>query len=299
MFERIWLIVKGIRLPMYWASGGTMLISYALAYSNHALHRFQLWAAGCAALLIFELAVNILAELHDLERHVPITLHDDLVPTGPFLARETGFGSRELALWGGIALLAAALLGFYLALETGYTVILSIGAAGVALTALYAFPPFELSERSWGEIVPFLSFGPLPMIALYFLLSGTLSWSAVLLSIPNALWVTAIRFVHHMPDTMNSGNEEVLKSFRFRSRHASSICGILFLGAFLIAIPGIHISRITLAIFAPVALISIWAFLSVRRAGHSPTEISRRTKILLLLQFAGTAAIAASLMVMA
>lgn len=290
-------ILKGLRIPLYWASGAIILLSYALAFKADELRRPLLWAIASAALIVFEIGVNLVSELHDLVNHVPITQRRALIPTGPYLAETFHLNAGRLEFYSGISLIIAALLGFYVAANTGYTVILSIGAVGVLLVLLYAIPPFRLGERVYGEVVPFLSFGPLPMAALFYTISGSITPFAMLLSLPNAFWVTAIRFVHHMPDTMHSADRTIQRNYQFKLRNSIQICTFLLSAALILLIPSTVIAGIAMLPALGVAvLLSVFAMSELRKQAGSAVKLSEKTVYLLLLQFASTLLIALGLM---
>ncbi|MEM3851545.1 MAG: prenyltransferase [Methanomassiliicoccales archaeon] len=283
------ILIRGLRLPLYWSSGGIILLSFFWAYHVHAETRIALWAIAAVALLLFEVGANLINEVHDSISHIQVTQRGGLIPTGPFLMLETGVGERQMAYSAGGAFLAAAAAGFYCAVESGYVVILSIGAAGLLLTVLYALPPFRLGERAIGEIVPFLSFGPLPMLALSYLISGRLSLMAILISISNAFWVTAIRYVHHINDVDTLLGEKHVKRMAARVTHATFNTTVLFSMAvafllFLIPYAGL-LSLIPILLSS---ILTIFCVLSIGRASGDPVRISERTKYLVLLQFIGT-----------
>jgi 1,4-dihydroxy-2-naphthoate octaprenyltransferase len=107
--------------------------------------------------------------------------------------------AAEMTRWG-LALLALAVLpGAALLLAKGPGV-LAFGLAGVALGVLYSARPAQLSARGLGEAAIGLAFGPLPVIGGAWVQTGTLDGDAALLSIPIALWVTAIILMNEVPD---------------------------------------------------------------------------------------------------
>ena len=162
-------VVSGLRLPLYWASGGPAVISAALAVFTHNFTHPLLWALGTSALLIFELAVNLVAEVSDGMEGVHVTQAETWIPTGPYFLERSGANREKLLKYGAVAFAVSGLIGLFLAAVTGFTVILLLGFAGLIMTFIYAFPPFELGFRGIGEPVPFLAFGPLPVAALYYL----------------------------------------------------------------------------------------------------------------------------------
>ncbi len=294
MHAIVWL--KGLRLPLYWASGAPILLSLALALGSSSLTRPVLWAAGAAALLIFEVGVNIVAEIADRSEGVFVTQREGWLPTGPYLIEETGISNEKMERYAALSFAVSGLIGLYLAFVTGFVVILLTGVAGLALTLIYAAPPLMLGLRGLGEPVPFLAFGPLPGFALYFLATGAISAEAVLLMLPTAFWITAVRFAHHLPD------RSMRRGARFEGTHRLRVkYSLQLLTAFvLLAIASI---AVMLPVSGPYTLLPVaaaapftWAALrSSRRAAGNAVSVSRGTKYYVALQIAGSVAMAVAL----
>jgi 1,4-dihydroxy-2-naphthoate octaprenyltransferase len=100
----------------------------------------------------------------------------------------------------GVGLLAAACLcGALLAWLEG-PLVLAFGLAGIALATLYSVRPVQLAGRGVGEFAIGTAFGLLPVTGAAWLQSGVVDWAAVLISLPVAVWVTAILLINEVPD---------------------------------------------------------------------------------------------------
>ena len=100
----------------------------------------------------------------------------------------------------GVGLLAAACLcGALLAWLKG-PLVLAFGLAGVALATLYSLRPAQLAGRGIGELAIAVAFGLLPVTGAAWLQSGLMDGAALLISVPVALWVTAILLINEVPD---------------------------------------------------------------------------------------------------
>jgi 1,4-dihydroxy-2-naphthoate octaprenyltransferase len=292
-------VVSGLRLPLYWASGGPAVISAALAIFTHSFTHPMLWVLGTSALLIFELAVNLVAEVSDGMEGVHVTQAETWIPTGPYFLERSGASKEKLLRCGGIAFAVSGVIGLLLAAVTGYIVILLMGFAGLIMTFIYAFPPFELGFRGIGEPVPFLAFGPLPMAALYYLSTGgTLSFLPLLFSLPTAFWITAVRYAHHLPDAGNKRGVKYIHTYNARLAHAKHVLTLLLLlaiGCVLLLYPVIGIAD-TLPL-AVTILVSMYVVRILRSSQCDSVSISRITKHFVALQFAGTILIAVALLI--
>ncbi len=293
------IFVSGLRLPLYWASGGPIAISAALAIFTHNFTHPQLWAIGALALIVFELGVNLVAEVSDSMEGVLVTQSETWIPTGPYLLEKSGTSVRKLLILGTVSFALSGFMGLYLAAVTDFAVILFLGAAGLIMTYVYAFPPFELGFRGIGEPVPFLAFGPLPVIALYYLSTGgSLSPLPLLFSLPAAFWITAVRYAHHLPDEGHRRAGQYSGTYRARLSHAAPVLtllmGLAAVSTFLLyPFTGI---RDAIPLTGSM-LISLSIVRHLRNCTQNPVDISRLTKHFVVLQFIGTLLIAISLVI--
>ena len=88
-------------------------------------------------------------------------------------------------------------VGLYLSLTVGWFA-LGIAIPGILLSYFYAAPPVKLDYRGlgMGELAIFLSFGPIPCLGTYYVLTGGLSLIPLILSIPTGLLTTSVLLSH-------------------------------------------------------------------------------------------------------
>ncbi len=256
-----------------------------------------LWALGVIALFIFEVGVNIVAEISDKNEGVFVTQEDTWIPTGPFLINRTGIGLERMLRYAALVFAIAGIIGIYLAAVTGFIVILSIGIAGFLLTIIYAVPPFMLGFRGIGEPVPFIAFGPLPGIALYFLMTGNVSLTAAAVTLPAAFWITAVRYAHHLPDRSTKSGARFEGMHRKRVEHASAaLATFACLGALsvfiLLPIAG---ALVLLPLTVTIAL-TYPALRNSMRANGNAVGISGGTRYYALLHLAGSISMAVAML---
>jgi 1,4-dihydroxy-2-naphthoate octaprenyltransferase len=100
----------------------------------------------------------------------------------------------------GVGLVAVAmLLGAALAWLAGPTVV-ALGVVGIVLGVAYSLPPLKLASRGVGEMTIAIGFGALPVMGAAWLQSGRFDLAALLVSVPTAMWVTAILLINEVPD---------------------------------------------------------------------------------------------------
>ncbi|MBX8636040.1 MAG: prenyltransferase [Thermoplasmata archaeon] len=292
-------IVSGLRFPLYWASGGPIVISAALAIYMHDFTHPQFWATGSLALFVFEIGVNLLAEVSDGMEGVTVTQSETWIPTGPYLMEKSGLPPKKLLMYGAACFALSGIMGLYLASVTGFAVILSLGVAGMIMTYVYAFPPAELGFRGVGEPVPFLAFGPLPVVALFYLSTGgALTPLPLLFSLPTAFWITAVRYAHHLPDEGHRRAKRYRKVYGARLAHAVPVLTLLM--GLAIVSTSILYPFTGIGVFLPLSmsiLLSLNIVRLLRECALNPICISRLTRHFVALQFIGTLLIALALLV--
>lgn len=90
-------------------------------------------------------------------------------------------------------------IGIYLAVVVGWIAI-AIAVPGVLLSYFYVAPPLKLDYRGLGlgEIAIFLSFGPLPALGAFYVLTGSIAALPLLLSVPSGLLTVNVLLTHDM-----------------------------------------------------------------------------------------------------
>jgi 1,4-dihydroxy-2-naphthoate octaprenyltransferase len=156
-------------------------------------------------------------------------------------------GNKALVFWLGNLCLAIGLVGIVAIAywQQDFTV-LSMILMCCALGYLYQGPPFRLGYRGWGELLCFLSFGPLAVAAAYY--SQTQSWSAasfwaaVILGISTSLILFCSHF-HQVEDDLAAGKRSPIvrlgtaQAARLLPWYSGSIFGLTVLFAALQIFP--------------------------------------------------------------
>lgn len=93
----------------------------------------------------------------------------------------------------------AFVIASYLALRAGYMVLVIAGIGGF-IGFFYTAPPFKFGYRGLGELATGLALGPLTVLGVHFVLTGTITFEAVVVSIPIGVLVAAILYVNELPD---------------------------------------------------------------------------------------------------
>ncbi len=109
----------------------------------------------------------------------------------------TESGTRALGL---TLLIISALIGVYLTARVGLGV-LGFGLAGAFAGYFYTAPPLRLvSRKGLGELAIGLTFGPLITGGIFYVMSGTFSWTSLLVGLPIGLLTSNILLINEVPD---------------------------------------------------------------------------------------------------
>lgn len=94
---------------------------------------------------------------------------------------------------------ASLLIGVYLSIVVGW-IALAIAAPGILLSYFYTAPPLKLDYRGLGlgELSILVSFGPIPALGAFYVLSSHLSWTAFMFSLPSGILTVCVLLVHDL-----------------------------------------------------------------------------------------------------
>ncbi len=198
---RIWW--KATQPHSFVASAVGVFLGAAVAYNRAGVFDLPAFLATLAGVIILQAATNMSNDTVDFLHGV-----DDLPPrlVSPFTGGARVLPERELSVaahrraW--IALYAAgALIGIGLAfLRPGGLLLIELGLVGGAFAVFYTLPPFSLQYHGLGDVAVGVVFGPIVTLGSYAVQTGSLSFEALLASIPLGILVAAFLFVNEMPE---------------------------------------------------------------------------------------------------
>jgi 1,4-dihydroxy-2-naphthoate octaprenyltransferase len=190
--------IKALRAPFLTGSLIPVIIGAAYGFidKHFSLLLFLITALGVAAL---HLAANLLNDYYDAKGSDPIN-----VRLTPFSGGSRVIQNRQVAPW---CVLSIAVFFYVLSLSAaiwlvllGRPLVLAIGILGVAAGWAYSARPLQLMSRGWGEICIFFAFGPFITLGAYYVMSGSLSWSAFALGFPQGFFIAAVIWINQFPD---------------------------------------------------------------------------------------------------
>lgn len=198
--KKLWL--AAIKPPMYSVAIIPILIGTAIAYQetgkfNPAI--FWTFILSAIAILAWE---NLSNDVFDSETGIDKNKAHSVVNLT---------GNKTLVFWLSILFLVAGIAGI---LAIGYWqgdgIVLGLVSICCALGYTYQGPPFRLGYRGLGEIICFLTFGPMAIEAAYYSQAGTFSLSSlaasVLIGITTALILFCSHF-HQVEDDIAAGKK--------------------------------------------------------------------------------------------
>jgi len=140
-----------------------------------------------AASVLLHVGTNVTNEIFDVRNGV-----DSITSPRASMALLKGrLSEREAFGLVAGAFLLAVLLGLPLIALRGWPVVL-LGLTGLVLGYTYTAPPFQYKYKALGLPLVFLLMGPLMVAGAYFVITGEVGWTPLLVSIPIGLLVTAI-----------------------------------------------------------------------------------------------------------
>jgi 1,4-dihydroxy-2-naphthoate octaprenyltransferase len=163
----------------------------------------------------------------------------------------------------------AALIGIYLAVTRGWT-ILVIGIIGFLAALFYTAPPLKYKYGALGELSVFLMWGPLMVEGAYFVQRQTLSWDAFWISIPFGVLVALVLLANNLRDRADDESRgiktiPILLGWR-KGMHLYAVLIILA-----------YVAVVVMSLFGPLTLWSLIVLLSLPLSIHFLRQMRNNT----------------------
>jgi 1,4-dihydroxy-2-naphthoate octaprenyltransferase len=148
---------------------------------------WTLFLVSLIAGVLVHIGTNITNEIYDVRKGV-----DTIVSPRASHAIVTGrISDRDAYVLVVAAFAAAFVLGLYLVSVRGWPVV-ALGLIALIGGYTYTAPPFQYKFSPFGIPLVFILMGPLMVVGSYYVITGTLGWSALVVSLPVGLLVAAI-----------------------------------------------------------------------------------------------------------
>ncbi len=189
---QIWLLaIRPKTLP---AAIGPVIVGGALAY-NYGSYAIFPWLVAIICSILLQIESNLVNDYIDF-----IKGYDSEERYGPIRVSQSGLLSlKEIKIGILIDILLVILTGLYLVLLRG-PIIMYIGIASIIFAILYSAGPYPLASLGLGDIFVYIFFGLIAVSGTFYLLTGTITSIALLISIPPGFIITAILVVNNYRD---------------------------------------------------------------------------------------------------
>ncbi len=177
--------------------------------------RWDVLVASVLAAGLLHIAGNLLNDYFDYRKGVDRRLDQDDLRPGRVLVRKQML-PRDVIVESAIVLLLAAGLGAYVIWIAGLA-LLWFAVAAAAAVYVYTGPPLELKYHALGELVIFIVFGPLLIVAAAWSQTSRFEPIALWLSIPIGLATTGILTAGNFRDREEDGAAGIATIARFGS----------------------------------------------------------------------------------
>jgi 1,4-dihydroxy-2-naphthoate polyprenyltransferase len=200
--NRVQLFLQVTRARTLPVMAAPVIIGSALAWQQGTPFHWGLFLLALVGALAAHLGANVVNDVFDFgagadQAAQAIMSQGDTVPTGSqFLLN----GKLSLRFYRGLAVacFAVALLcGIVLSIFRPWALV--FGIIGFLLAFFYVAPPIRLAYvgRGLGEVDILISFGVLPLVGSFYVQAGTVTYIALLASLPIGLYTLAVLYFHH------------------------------------------------------------------------------------------------------
>jgi 1,4-dihydroxy-2-naphthoate octaprenyltransferase len=151
------------------------------------LFDWTLFLVSLVAGVLLHIGTNVTNEVYDVRKGV-----DTIVsPRASHAIVKGRITDREAYVLAVASFAVAFALGLYLVSVRGWPVV-ALGLAGLIGGYTYTAPPFQYKFSPYGIPLVFMLMGPLMVVGSFYVITGTVSWSALAISIPVGFLVAAI-----------------------------------------------------------------------------------------------------------
>jgi 1,4-dihydroxy-2-naphthoate octaprenyltransferase len=220
-----------------------------------------------AASLSVHAAANLINEYFDFKKGVdrPGTYG------GSRVLPEGLLNPRAVLIAGYVCFALTALIGLVFVHLRGWP-ILALGLLGIAGGFFYTAAPIACKYRGLGDPMVFCLMGPLMVIGAFYVLTGTVRWAALLISLPIGSLVAAILSANNLRDIADDTQAGIQTTASLLGRRwAQREYAALVLSAYLVLI-GLVLLRI-LPLWSLLVLLTVpFAVKNIRSAMTAPPD---------------------------
>lgn len=236
--KRFWKGFWQLADPKIWiASTVPMAVGGALAFGSTGRFNILWFFISLIAVYLIEIGKNAINECVDYESGVDRFIEED--KRTPFsggkktiVQGKLSFG--ESALIAFFTIFPACIIGLFI-MFFREPMVFWIGLAGVFLSVFYSLPPFKFAYRGLGEVVVGITFGPLVLSGIFLVMTNTLDFNTVVVSLPIGFLIANVLWINQFPDyeaDMKGGKRNWV--VRLGKKKSVTVFAVLFGAAFII-----------------------------------------------------------------
>ena len=190
--------LKALRLPFLAGSIIPLITASALVFQrgSFCLLPFVMALIGLGAL---HLGSNLLNDYYDASGSDPINRRLTPFSGGSRVIQEHEIHPNTVLILSILFFSIGIACGIWFTFW-GRPYVLLIGLFGLLAGWTYSGPPLKFMSRGLGEPLIFFAFGPFITLGTYYVITGSISWSAFLLGIPNGFLIMAVIWINQFPD---------------------------------------------------------------------------------------------------
>lgn len=190
-----------MRVPFFTATLVPVVLGSVIAWTKGGSFNWGLFGLTLLAGILLHAGTNLSNDYFDHKSSCDEFNLEYLTPFtgGSRVIQNQILSASEVLAFAWICFGLSGLIGIYLAIKTGWQILL-LGLTGFFCGFFYTAPPIFLVSRGIGEILVGLNFGILMTQGAYFVQTGSFSLEAVLASLPVALLITAVLYINEFPD---------------------------------------------------------------------------------------------------
>lgn len=226
----------------------------------------NLFLAMLIASILIQAATNMFNEYYDYKRGLD---NEQSVGIGGTIVRD-GIAPRTVMRLAIAFIITAILIGLYICMETSWWIAV-IGLICIFIGYIYTGGPIPIAYTPFGELVSGLLMGTVIICISYYIQTGTLTHSIVLISIPVAIFIGAILLANNIRDLdgdKKNGRRTIAILFGRKNaiRFLASLFALAYLLTFLYILFGI------LPIWSLITFFSIKKAVEVVKSFQGKTE---------------------------
>jgi 1,4-dihydroxy-2-naphthoate octaprenyltransferase len=190
-----------LRAPFLTASIISVLVGTAAAKASGANINATEFFLVLAGFVCLHLGANVVNDFFDNAGGTDVVNKEFVFPfTGGSRLIQAGILKPSEVLIEGLVLYLLAGILFLPLVRAHGNLVTCLFLFGLVSGMFYTAPPFKWAHRGLGELMIFLSFGPLIVFTSWYVQTGTVGIVPLIISLPVAFLVTAILDINEFPD---------------------------------------------------------------------------------------------------